>query len=400
MQEMLKDIRVLDFTNNLAGPGAAATLADYGAEVIHIEKPVSGDDSRFFSPLIDGMSTSYLTINRNKKSVVLDLKDSAAIEIIRKMIRDTDVLIESFRPGVMDRLGLGYDAVSAIKPDIIYCSISIYGHRGPYAGKAGYDVIAQAFSGIMNYTGSEESGPTKIGVTIGDGVGMLNAYASIMTALFHRQRTGEGQRIDISLARGLIWLCSEFNHTVIPGYHRKRMGNHDPQLCPYGIFRGPNDESIVIGAVNANLWKKLCAAMERPEFADDPRFCTNNVRVDHSEEVNALIEGWLNSLPSIAEAAKRLDAVGVPNCKVYSYEDLAKDPHVLACGWLKGIPTPSSITSADEIPFIIGNADFSKATARVEKAPDLGENNYEILSQYGLTQEEIDSLERKWSLPH
>lgn len=396
MSEMLSGISVLDLTNNLAGPGAAAMLAEYGAEVIHIERPALGDDCRFFAPLIDGTSTSHFWINRCKKSVVLDLKDQKAIQILKRMIKDADVLIESFRPGVMDRLGLSYEEVSAIKPNIIYCSVSAFGHSGPYAARAGYDVIAQAYSGFMNYTGSKEGGPTKIGTTIGDSVGMINAYGSIMTALFHRERTGEGQYIDVSLARGLVWISASFDYKLT-GVHRTRMGNHDSQLCPYGIFHGLNDTSIVIGAVNANLWKKMCGVMGRMDLADDPLYWSNDMRVEHQQEIVALVEEWLASLPSMDEAAKRLTDAGVPNCKVYRHEDLENDPHAVACGWIGYQPTPDSVTSLDKYLTKTGNVYFSKAAIRQGKAPDLGQHNYEVLSRYGLSYEEIDELESKWT---
>ena len=397
MKELLEGIRVLDFTNNYAGPEAASTLADYGADVIHIEKPVYGDDCRFFSPMIDGTSTSHCGVNRNKKSVVINLKDPEIRPALEQMISEADVIIESYRPGVMDKLGLGYEDASRLNPKIIYCSVSIFGHSGPYAGKAGYDVIAQAYSGLMNATGTQEGGPTKIGMIIGDGVGKMNAFASIMAALYYRQRTGEGQFIDVSLARGLIWIGTDFNHVPIPGYSRKRTGNFDSQLCPYGIFHGSNDESIVIGAVNANLWKKLCDAMERPELADDPRFRTNDVRVDNSKEVISIVETWLKTFPDVRSAAARLDEFGVPNCKVYTFEDLYEDEHANACGWIKTIPTPPSVTSAEYVATVMGNADYSKFGVRVGRAADLGEHDHEVLSKYGLSDEKIDELERKWA---
>ena len=203
MRGMLENLTVIDITNNIAGPGCAAMLADHGAEVIHVEKPIFGDDCRHFFPTIGKDSASHFYANRNKKSVVLDLKDPVGARVIKKLAETADILIESNRPGVMDRLGLGYDVLHAINPRLIYCSISAFGQHGPYAEKAGYDIIAQAYSSMMYYTGEADSGPVKNYFAIGDFVCAYNAYGTIMTALYHRERTGKGQYLDVALARDL-----------------------------------------------------------------------------------------------------------------------------------------------------------------------------------------------------
>lgn len=399
MNMMLSGIKVLDITNNLAGPGAAALLAEHGADVIHIEKPRIGDDCRFFTPIV-GEKTSYTHChsNRCKKSVVMDLKDPDAIAILIKMLKDTDILIESNRPGVMNRLGLDYETVRKIKPDIIYCSVSAFGQTGPYAARAGYDVIAQAYSGLMYYTGSPDGPPTKIGIAIGDYVGVLNAFGNIMAALYYRQKTGIGQHVDVSLARGLLWMAACFDYKIT-GKERERAGQYDVNLCPYGIYNGPNNESIVIGAVNMRLWEQLCLAMGRPELAKDPRYCTNDVRVAHRDEVLEILECWLYSLPSVDAAADLLNQYGVPNCKVYCSRELERDPHALACKWIAPQPTPDSITSVDHILTVYGLATFSETGIRREKAPDLGQHTHEVLREYGLCDEDIDRLWDRWNDP-
>lgn len=400
MNRMFSGLRVLDITNNLAGPGAAAMLAEHGAEVIHIEKPVLGDDCRFFSPIIAPLTShSHCNINRSKKSVVLDLKDPEAIAILIRMIKDTDVLIESSRPGVMKRLGLDYKAVKSIKPDIVYCSVSAFGQTGPYSQKAGYDIIAQAYSSIIYRTGSPDGPPTKIGIAIGDTVGELNAFGSIMAALYYREKTGIGQHIDISLARGLTWMAASFDYRVT-GRHFTRQGPYDANLCPYGIFKGPNGGSIVVGAVNTSTWQKLCNAMGKGELANDPRYWSNAVRVEHADEVIRILEDWLADQPSVDEASALLDRYGVPNCKIYRAEDLEHDPHALTCRWLGEIPTPNSVTDIDKVFFPTGIASFSETEIQIDRAPDLGEHNHEILSRYGLSDKEIDRLEEKWSKAH
>lgn len=396
MNEMLNGLTVLDFTNNIAGPCTGSLLADYGANVIHIEKPVWGDDCRNFAPMFDGVGSTHMSVNRTKKSVVLDLKDPEAIELVKKMVLDADVLIESSRPGVMDRLGLGYRQLSEINPRLVYCSISAFGQKGPYAAKAGYDVIAQAFSGFMYYTGEPDGKPTKITSAIGDFSTAINAYGEIMTALYYREISGIGQHIDVSLARTLVWMNASFDH-VYTGVERKRTGNHDSSLCPYGIFERSEGEYIVIGAVNVNLWQKLCAVMGREDLMTDPRYITNDARVKNHKDVIELIEQWLKSLPSVYDAAALLDKAGIPNCKLYTMDDLLNDPQVAACGWLQDVPVCKDVTSIQSRKVPVGLADFSEGKTHVERAPALGEHSIEILRQYGMSEEDAIALEARWN---
>jgi len=396
MAKLLEGIKVLDFTNNVAGPATAVALADYGAEVIHIEKPVWGDDCRNYIPMADGISAMHMMINRSKKSMVMDLKDSDAIAVLKRMVADTDVIVESFRPGVMDRLGLGYEELSEINPRLIYCSISAFGQKGPYATRAGYDVIAQAFSGFIYYTGGESGTPTKICGAIGDYSSALNAYGQIMTALYYRERTGRGQHIDVSLARTLLWMNAYFDH-IYTGEPRPRSGNHDYTLSPYGVFERSPEEYLVIGAVNVSTWKKLCEAMERPDLVTDPRYLTNDARVHHDDEVIAIIEDWLRSLPSVDEAARILDEAGVPNCKLNTMTDILEDPHVVENGWVTDIPPCTGVTSIPAAKAVVGLADFSGGEPVVGGAEALGESSVEILTKYGLSPEEAQKLEQRWS---
>ncbi|NPV91900.1 MAG: CoA transferase [Firmicutes bacterium] len=396
MKDMLEGLKVLDLGNNVAGPLAAAMLADYGADVIHVEKPILGDDARAYPPKVDGVSLAYCWLNRGKKSVVLDMKDPAAIDIIKKIAADVDVVVESSRPGVMARLGLDYQAIKQVKPDIVYCSVSAFGQTGPYAKKAGYDVIAQAFSGFMNLTGYPDGPPMKSNVAIGDIVGAINAFGSIMAALYYRQMTGIGQNIDVSLARGLLFANTPFDRLNI-GVSEKRTGNHDPALNPYGVYEGSNGQSVVIAAISANLWEKLCKIMGREDMIDDPRFCENSLRAKNRHEVIPVIEDWLKKFEKIEDAIALLDKAGVPNIKVYSHDDIAKDPHALECGWLVEAPVQNGITSIDKYLTRNVAATFSETPGTIKKAAALGEDNYEVLTKYGLTREQIDELQAKWS---
>lgn len=396
MTEMLKGLTVLDFTNNIAGPCTGSLLADYGADVIHIEKPIWGDDCRNFFPMFDGVGSTHMSVNRTKKSVVMDLKDPEAVELVKKMVVDADVLIESSRPGVMTRLGLGYEQLKEINPRLVYCSISAFGQTGPAAGKAGYDVIAQAFSGFMYYTGEADGKPTKITSAIGDFSTAINAFGEIMTALYFREKSGLGQHVDVALARTLVWMNASFDH-LYTGVPRRRTGNHDSSLCPYGIFERSEGEYIVIGAVNVNLWQKLCVVMGREDLMTDPKFITNDARVRNSKEVISVIEDWLKSLPDVYEAARRLDAAGVPNCKLYTMDDLLNDPQVEAGGWLQDVPVCKGVTSIKSRKVPVGLANFSEGTIRVERAPALGEHTIEIFKKYGLSEEKAVALETKWN---
>lgn len=389
-------VTVVDLTNNFAGPMSSALLADYGAEVIHVEKPVTGDDNRFFSPMVDGVSVSHMSANRGKRSLVLDLKDPRSIAAIRRLAEEADILIESYRPGVMDRLGLGYEEIRKRNPGIIYCSISAYGQVGPYANRPGYDVIAQAVSGAMYMTGDPNGPPTKIGSAIGDWVGALAAFGTIGTAMYHRTVTGEGQHIDISLARLLLWMFARFDF-VFTGRPETRSGNYHTTLAPYGIFNGNKGESIIIGALNQNLWTKLCAVMGRPELAEDPRYDTNAKRCDNLRDVIEAIERWLKSLKTIDDAEKQLMAAGVPCAKVYSPEDVFHDPHFNACGWITKIPAPEGVTTIDGRFFPSNPFTFSAAAPEYRPAPTLGQDNHVILERLGFSAAEVDRMEEEWS---
>lgn len=395
MALMLKGLKVLDFTNNIAGPTTSALMADHGAEVIKIEKPVLGDDVRAFAPVVDGTSIPHFYNNRSKKSVVLDLKDPRAVDVVKQLVKEVDVLVEASRPGAMEKLGLGYETLKQIKPDIVYCSISGFGQKGPYRNRAGYDVIAQAFSGCMYYTGNGDGRPTKVATPIGDMTAALCAYGSIMEALFYRQLSGKGQHIDVNLARAATWLGSDFSF-LITGKDRERGGMHDCTLCPYGIFEGSGGEHLVIATVSAKLWAALCTVLGKPEFADDPRYCSHTARIEHRPEVIDMIETWLKSFDKIEDAAAILDAAGIPNCKVNSFKDIYNDPHVQENEWLAYIPSPHSVTSVDHCRSVAEFAVFSEGENTFGPAPDLGEHNYEILSRCGLSHEEIDAMESEW----
>lgn len=382
MEYLLEGLKVLDLTNNAAGPCTCMLMAEHGAEVVHIEKPVLGNDNRHYMPQVDGVSAAHIYMNRGKKSVVLDLKDPACIELIYRMIPDFDVFVESNRPGVTERLGLGYEKLSQINPRLIYCSISAFGQKGPYRQKAGYDLIAQAFSGVMDKTGEADGPPMKSVVAYGDSISTINAFGSIMLALYHRERTGRGQYIDIALTRTLMWNNLVFFRQYT-GVDCKRTGLHDPNQCPYGAFQCRDGEYLVIGAVNYKVWQNLCRAMGREELSDDPRYIYNDRRSARKQEVIGIVQSWIDSMPSAEEAQKRLDAFGVPCSKVYTESDMEKDPHILENEWLAQLPTPDNVVSMDSYLGFLGLADFSEGKFMRQPARDLGADTEEILKKYG-----------------
>lgn len=397
MKHLFEEIRVLDFTNNYAGPMAGSMLADYGAEVIHIERPVLGDDNRFFPPIVDGTSINYCVSNRGKKSVTLDLKDPKAKEIIIRLAKDTDVILESFRPGVMKRLGLDYETIKSINPQIVYCSISAYGQTGPYAHKPGYDIIAQAVSGLMEVTGSPDGEPTKIGSAIGDWIGALNAFGCIGTALFAREKYGIGQHLDISLVRSLLWMAAKLDHDLT-GKVTTRTGNHHANLAPYGLFKGKNNESIVIGVLSHKLWKIFCTVINKVELINDEKFATNADRVEHKEELVEIIEGWLKEFDSISIPLQMLDEAGVPCAKVYNMIDIDNDPHFNQCGWIANMPMIESMTSFPKRRFPADPFEFSEFKPDYKRAEELGQSNYSVLEKIGLSRNQIDDMEEAWEL--
>lgn len=395
-KNLYEGLKVLDVTNNYAGPMAGSLMADYGAEVWHIEKPVYGDDNRFFPPMFDGISINYCTNNRGKKSIVLNLKDPKGREAFKKLAQEADVLLESYRPGVMDKLGLGYEELKKINPELIYCSISAYGQVGPYATRPGYDVIAQAVSGLMEVTGEPDGMPTKIGPAIGDWIGAMNAFGCIGTALYHRAVTGKGQHIDISLVRALLWMAAKMDHKVTGGPMQTRTGNHHSNLAPYGVFKGNNGETIVIGVLSAKLWDLFCKTIGKPELVADPRFVSNDKRVENKAAMIELIEDWLKTFEHISDAAQLLMDAGIPCAKIYNMKDIENDPHYKECGWIADMPMADGMTSLRTRPFPTNPFGFSGFAPEYKKAPALGEHNHEILESLGYTAEEIDEMEQRW----
>ena len=396
MHSLFEGIKVLDFTNNAAGPNAAALLGDFGAEVIKVERPVAGDDSRGVQPRMEGQSILYHWFNRSKKSVTLALDDPRSTAVLKRMLADMDIVIESFPPGVMKKFNLDYDSVVKINPGVVYCSISVCGQTGKYKTKPGFDLIAQGMSGLMDLTGEPDGAPVKSGFVIGDSVGTLNAFAGIAAAMYHKLRTGEGQHIDIALLDGLLSANNLLEGAANMATHPTRSGSHSKVIFPYGIYQSKNKQSAVIAAFTAGTFSRLCIAMGKPEFSEDPRFSSNISRGENFVEFKRIIEEWLSSFEEIADAIEVMEANGVPACKIYSTDDTLADPVY----WERGLFTHQEMPpSFKEHRTMISRGPWirlSKTPATPFRSADLGEHNSEVLTHYGMSQEEIDQCVRDW----
>lgn len=309
MSQALGGVVVADFGRVLAGPYATMLLADFGAEVIKIERPGSGDETRNWGPPWAGEQSSYfLSVNRNKKSIALDLAEPADLARAREIVDSADVLVENFRPGTMQRLGLGYQDVSRSNPGLVYCSVTGFGSESALPG---YDLLIQAVGGLMSITGSSPQQPTKVGVAVVDVITGLHAAVGILAALRHRDRTGQGQRVVVSLLSSLLSaLTNQSSSYVSAGVVPQAMGNRHPSIAPYEIFR-TSDKPLALAVGTDSQFGALARVLGRAELADDPRFSTNTRRVAHREELVEILDAALVLAPA-AEWFTALSAVGVP----------------------------------------------------------------------------------------
>jgi crotonobetainyl-CoA:carnitine CoA-transferase CaiB-like acyl-CoA transferase len=372
---VLSGIRVADFSRVLAGPYCTMLLGDLGAEIIKVEQPEQGDDTRSWGPpFVEGESAYFLAINRNKKSVCLDLRDEKDLEVAHQLVRQSDIVIENFRSGVMERFGLGYDDWRQQRPDLIYCSISGYGRTGPYKDRAGYDVIVSALGGLMGITGIPGDPPVKTGVALNDVITGLQAFSAILAALYHRERTGQGQRIDVSLLSAeLASLVNAASNYLIAGEILEPQGSAHSSIVPYQAFRA-SDGYIMIGALNDKLFRQLCHVLAHPEWATDERFLTNADRVRNREQLIALIETVLQT-ETVAEWDSRLTAAGVAVAPVNRMDQVFHDPQVIHSQQVVTVNHPT----AGDIRLVGPAVTYSLTPAQVTMPPPmLGEHTEEI----------------------
>lgn len=382
----LDGLVVLDLSRVLAGPYCTMILGDLGADVIKVEHPDGDDTRRWGPPFAAGESAYYLAVNRNKRSVVADLKTPAGRELVRRIARRADILVENFRPGTLDRFGLGLDLLRAENPRLITLTISGMGATGPDAELPGYDFIVQALGGLMSITGSAEGAPAKVGVAVVDlTTGMLAANA-ILAALYARERTGAGQHIETSLLESQVaWLANVASAYLVTGEAPVRHGNAHPTIVPYQTFRGV-DREFALGVGNDAQWQRLCTAIGRPELADDARFRTNPDRVRHREELTTLLESHFAAAPA-GEWVARIREAGVPAGPVRTIPEVLEDPQVHAREMVVRVPHPS----IGELRLIGIPCKFSVTPAAIRRPPPLlGEHTTEVEREYGIFLQEVE----------
>jgi crotonobetainyl-CoA:carnitine CoA-transferase CaiB-like acyl-CoA transferase len=389
----LAGVRVLDFTRVLAGPAAALALADLGAEVIKIEPP-AGDETRGFPPIRDGESHYFLAVNRAKKSVVIDLKTPEGVALVKDLAAKSDVVIENYRPGVMDRLGLGWETLSALTPRLIYCAISGFGMTGPLRDRPSFDIVLQAMSGALSVNGEPpENGqgdmPTKLGIPLGDLVGGINGPIAILAALLERHATGRGRLIDVSLMDGLLGLLGYYAQlSFFTGSDPVRTGSQHPNLVPYGIFPAA-DGSIVVACLTHAFWAKVCAAIERPECAADPRYNSIQQRRDHRDEVNALVSAY-TARHTVADLVTRFAAHEVPHAPILGVGEALAQEQTAA----RGMVVEVDHATLGTIPIVNRPFHFVDGNQAPPAAPPvLGQHTDAVLGEVlGLDAEAIASL--------
>jgi len=386
----LEGVRVIEFCQVAAGPFCGMLLADLGADVVKIENPTTGDSLRQWPPITDGFSENFASVNRNKRSVALDLKDPDQRRAAFELCARADIVIENNRPGVMDRLGLDYASVAVANPRIVYCSISGFGQTGPRSSQGAFDVTVQAIAGVMSVTGEPGGAPVKCGVPIGDfSTGLYGAFA-VAAALRSAEVSGKGTHIDISLLGATLGVAalqtSEYFGT---GRSPEKLGAAHPRNAPYEAFRSA-DGWFVMAAGNNKLWESVCRSIAMPELLEDPRFTTNSKRAAAQKELRVILEERFKNRPS-ADWIEIFLSVGVPCGPINSYEEALDEPQVRSMGWVKELTLPSGRTTRTfGSPLLIDGE-----TLPIRRSPpQLGEHNAEILAELDPAQHAVTIGER------
>lgn len=394
MTKALEDVIVLDLTRVLAGPFCTMMLADYGATVIKIEMPHKGDDTRAFGPLKNGASMYYANVNRGKKGVTLNLKDAEGKEIFKTLVKKADVVVENYRPGVMEKLGLGYDVLKEINNKIIYAAVSGFGCYGPNSRRPGYDIIAQATGGLMSITGEPDGHALRVGNAMGDILGGMNLTIGILMALHARNLTGRGQRVDVSLVDSVVAsLETGTQRFFASGKQPELMGNRYASAYPYDSFKA-KDGLFVIGCGNDKLFKLLCErVLNKPELLQDPRFKTNLNRCEYHSELKPLIEEWSSNY-TIDDAVNLILDAGVPAAPINDLYRVTTDPHIAdSREMFVSLPHPiigDMKVNGNPVKLLDTKADISIP------APALGQDNVPIYSAFlRINESKIHDLEEK-----
>jgi formyl-CoA transferase len=388
----LTGLKVLELGQLIAGPFAAKTLADFGADVVKIETPKTGDPLRKWRLLKDGTSVWWQVQSRNKRSVALDLKDKAAQDIVRELVKDTDVLIENFRPGAMEGWGLGPDELLAINPRLIMLRISGYGQTGPYRDKPGFGVVAEAMSGLRHLTAEPGRVPVRVGVSIGDTLASLHGVIGILMALHERQQSGQGQVIDVALYEA-VFNCME---SLLPEYSafgavREAAGSALPGIAPSNAYRCQDDGYVLIAGNGDSIFKRLMHTMGRDDLGNDPALTDNAGRVKRVAEIDAAIGVWTAKL-TVEQVLTALDEAAVPAGRIYTVADIAADPHYQARGMIQQVQMDDGTSLA--VPGIIPKLSRTPGSHR-RNAPTIGQDTDAVLQEMGLTAAQIQALKDK-----
>lgn len=389
MAGALEGVKVLDLTRVLAGPHCTMILADLGADVIKVEAPGGSDETRFWGPPFqNGVSAYYLCANRNKRSVTVNLKTEQGREIIRTLAKDADVLIHNFKTGSMEKWQLDYETINHINPRLIYCSITGFGETGPYQHLPGYDYIIQGMSGLMSITGSEESGPMKIGVAMVDILTGLYSVISIEAALYEREKSGQGQKIDMSLLDTAVSsLANVASNYLISGKVPRRLGNDHPNIVPYSKFKAL-DGDIIIAVGNDRQFADLCKVIGIPQIAEDERYRTNEARVENKLELTKILDDQLQ-LKTAAEWIEVFSEKNIPCGPIHTMDRVFEHPQVLARDMVVHVNHPE----AGRVKLVGSPIKLSRTKAKIERHPPIaGEHTSEILQQAGFSLEEISQL--------
>jgi CoA:oxalate CoA-transferase len=385
----LHGLRVLDLTRVLAGPFCTMILADLGAEVIKIERPHSGDDSRAFGPFLGGESAYFMSINRGKKSMTLDFKNPRAIEVFKRLVAGADILVENFKPGVMTRLGIGYEALAALNPRLIYAASSGFGQTGPYSSRPAYDLIIQGMGGLMSITGPDPKHPTKVGSSIADIFAGVFCAIGILAALQSRERTGKGQMVDVAMLDCMVAILENaIARFVAVGKDPEPIGNTHPSIAPFTTLETA-DGAMNIACGNDSLWQKFCALIKRPDLAADHRFATNPLRVQNLAELVPLLNEATRTRET-KDWLEVLQAGDIPCGPINRISDVLSDPQVLARQMIAEIFHPTIGTlKVPGVPIKLSETPGCVAGP----APRLGEHTEQVLGELlGLTATEIDAL--------
>lgn len=385
----LAGAKVLDLTNVMSGPYCTLMLADMGAEVIKIEAFPDGDTSRRFDPKVNGESYCFAVLNRNKRSIGLNLKSPQGLEVFRRLAKQADFVVENFRPDVKRKMGIAYEDVKKINPGVIYGSVSGFGQTGPYAMKGGYDIVAQGVTGIMRMTGDPGGRPAKVGIAMNDIAAGSTLLYALLGAYIHRLKTGEGQYVETSLVEaGLAWTFWEFGAYFGGGEQPTATGTRHRRSAPYQAYR-TQDGYVTVGANSAKLWTSFCTqVVERPEWLQDPRFADLPSRLKNVEVLQDEIEVVFKSQPT-AHWWARLDAAGVPGGPVYTYEQCFEDPHVVAREMVVEMDHPKIGRMKAMGHPVKSSGDLTKIRL---PAPLLGQHTSAILDEMGFTADEVNTM--------